>query len=76
MNGEFGTMIHTVEEWKVTVRLFDDGRPVVLFISDDHLGNVLRTLSTMRFDDRGPEQPGAIEISRRSWLRDPSAPGT
>lgn len=52
-------MMQVIPKWKVTVT-FQTGSAVVVFVSERHVGNVLRTVSSMDFSDNALEQPMRI----------------
>lgn len=55
-------MMQVLPKWKVTVTF--PGHDVVLWIHDNFISNVLRTVSTLQFNDTGLEQPTHVAISQ------------
>lgn len=56
-------MMQVLPKWKVTVT-FATGREAVVWIHDNFMANVLRSVATLEFSDNGLEQPTYIGISR------------
>jgi hypothetical protein len=56
-------MMQVVPRWKVTV-FFADRGDLVFWLSDGHLGNVLRLVSGMQFSENGLDQPQAVTVQR------------
>lgn len=57
-------MMQVIPKWKVTVT-FGAGtgsREFVLWVSDGHIANVLRTVANLQFTATGLEQPTGIYV--------------
>jgi hypothetical protein len=54
-------MMQVVAKWKVIVKF--SGHDTVIWISDNHIENVLRQLAAMQFTESGLERPTAIHIT-------------
>ena len=55
-------MLSVVEKWRVVVN-FSNRAPVELWISDNHVANVLRQIASMDFSDDWRVQPASITVS-------------
>jgi hypothetical protein len=51
-------MLQVVPKWKVTVKFPD--REVEVWMYEQHLSNVLRTVASMQFSENGLEHPIAM----------------
>ena len=56
-------MLQTVTKWKV-VASFDGRDDVVIWLYDNFITNIVRTIAGMDFSENGLEQPTQITVSR------------
>ena len=62
-------MMVVIPKWRVTVTF--TGKPSQVFwISDPHIGNVLRQVAMMDFSENGLEQPSQIVIGEPAERRE------
>ncbi len=55
-------MIQVIPQWKIAFEFSD--RTVTFWLHNNHVGNVLRTVSDLQLSENGLETPLAIHISR------------
>ena len=65
-------MMQMVQRWKVIARF--SGRPdIIIWIDNNFLSNVMRTVAEMQFSENGLEQPTAITIEAVGFPTNPTA---
>lgn len=52
----------SIAKWKVCATF--NSREVVLYVNENHLSNVLRTIAGIQFSETGLEQPDGISVTR------------
>lgn len=56
-------MFHVLSKWRVTVSFKGLREPATFWVSDNHLGNVLRKVADLSFSATGLEEPQEIRIA-------------